>query len=56
MSAVSAVTLPGVVINNANAMSDLVHANCCRAIAVSVHLSQISQSIPPFYADGYTAS
>jgi hypothetical protein len=56
MSAVSAVTLPGVVINNANAMSDLVHANCCRAIAVSVHLSRISQSIPPFYADGYTAS
>ena len=49
-------TVPGVVINNANAMSDLVRANCCRAIAVSVHMSQISQSIPPFYAEGYTAS
>ncbi len=56
MIAMSAVTLPGVVINNANAMSELVRANCCRAITVSVHLSRISQSIPPFYADGYTAS
>jgi hypothetical protein len=50
------VTVPGVVINNANAMSELVGAICCRAITVSVHLSPISQSIPPFYADGYTSS
>jgi hypothetical protein len=37
-------------------MSELVRVNCCRAITVSVHLSRISQSIPPFYADGYTVS
>ncbi len=42
----------GVAINNENPASDFFHPE----YAQYAHLSRISQSIPPFYADGYAAS
>ena len=51
MSALSAATVPGYVLNSASAMPELVRVNC-GAAKVPAHLPRSSQFIPPFHADG----
>ena len=51
----SAVFVPRVVINNSSLMPELVRT-ACKATTGPVHILRTSESIPPFCADGYTAS
>jgi hypothetical protein len=53
--AVSAVTVSGVVINNASVLSNLL-CMICRATTVPVPMFRIPLSMPPFCANGYTES